>query len=65
MSQVVTLQLDTADCLGIGQSLRALVASGRIPACTAEAYLRVADQMVSAAKAEILNGATTEAAVSL
>lgn len=58
--QVVFVPLDVADAIGVGHSLRALVQNGKLPAETADTYIRVGEQLVSAARAEM---ATTRALI--
>jgi hypothetical protein len=58
--QLCTVTLDVADCLGVGHSLRALVAQGRLDAETRETYDRVGKQLVAAGRASV-EAAVTEA----
>lgn len=50
------VKLDVADALGVGHSMRSLVRSGRIPAGVAEVFERVAKQLISSARIEVIGG---------
>lgn len=48
----VTLAVE--DAIGVGLSIRALVKQAKLPSGTTEIYLRVAQQMIAAAKLEVV-----------
>lgn len=48
-----TVELSTADALGVAHSMRTLVRSAKLPPGTAEIYNRVAAQMIAAAHVSI------------
>lgn len=45
-----TVELSIADALGVAHSIRTLVRSKKLPPGTADVYLRVAGQMIVAAR---------------
>lgn len=45
-------EVDAADALGCGHSIKMLVQTGRIPAVTAAPFLRLAESLLAAARAE-------------
>lgn len=45
-----SVELATADALGVGHSIRALIKSGMIPISAIAPYERVATQMIAAAR---------------
>jgi hypothetical protein len=49
-----TVTLAVEDAIGIGYSIRALVKQAKMPSGTAETYLRVAQQLIAAAKLEVV-----------
>lgn len=52
----VTIELDLADALGVGHSMRMLVRQGKTPPGTADTYARVGDALVAAGRAAIVKG---------
>lgn len=48
----VDVTISTADAIGVGYSLLAQVKAGKIPTVASAPYLRVAERLIAAAKAQ-------------